>query len=352
MCCAKPKAHGLVQALALGLLLLSALSLGQIAPVYADADSPREPLLSQIARTGKLRAGTRTDAAPVAYQATDGQWRGYSIDLLERIRARLQRQLQRPVQLELVAADTNSLALLNQGDVDIVCGSTSFNRNRAMQADFSAGYFVTGTQLLIKSDHDLGAEFTIGVITGTTNQQLIQHYFPIAQFVTVANRAVGLKALQGQRIDALASDGILLEAMRLSLANQMNQKFAALTYATESQPTNAYELVPDQPYNQEYYACMLPQGDEPFRQLVNASLLGFMQGAVASEPEDLQILETWFGQDGMVPIGAEAWANLLDYFHKQLDLQNVPAQQPAQQNVPARQNVPAQEPPDFLQESL
>ncbi|MBW4468204.1 MAG: amino acid ABC transporter substrate-binding protein [Pegethrix bostrychoides GSE-TBD4-15B] len=279
----------------------------------AQAAEPLPSLLSQVARTGKLTAGTRTDAAPFAFRTPDGEWRGYSVDLLERIRATLQRELRRPVELELVDADTDSLTLVSQGSVDIVCGSTSISPSRELQVNFSVGYFVTGTQLLINTENRLGTEFRIGVIAGTTNQQLMRRSYPLAQFVTVNNRAMGLTALQNQRVDALASDGVLLEAMRLSLIDPASP---------EASP---YAVFPDAPLDEEYYACMLPQGDEEFRQAVNRSLLDFMRGALAQKPAEQNILNTWFGEAGKVPIGSSGMIRLLDYFQKQIDLQNPPS---------------------------
>lgn len=286
----------------------------------AQAAEPAPSLLSQVARTGKLTAGTRTDAAPFAFRTPDGEWRGYSVDLLERIRATLQRELRRPVELELVDADTDSLALVSQGSVNIVCGSTSISPSRELQVDFSVGYFVTGTQLLINTENQLGTEFRIGVIAGTTNQQLMRRSYPLAQFVTVENRAMGLTALQNRRIDALASDGVLLEAMRMSLIDPA------------SPDASPYEVFPDAPLDEEYYACMLPQGDEEFRQAVNRSLLSFMRGALAHKPAEQQILDTWFGAAGKVPIGSSGMTRLRDYFQQQIDLQNPPANPP--QSVP------------------
>ncbi len=313
MCCAKPRA-GL---LALGVTLLSSFALNLASPVWsqmalAQAAPPAEPALSRIARTGILTAGTRTDARPFAYQTPDGQWLGYSVEQLERIRATLQRQLRRPIQLALVNADTDSLGLVSRGQVDIVCGSTSITANRELQVDFSVGYFVTGTQLLINNKHRLGTEFTIGVLANTTNQRLMRRSFPLARFVTFDSRRNGLVALQNQRIDALSSDGILLEAMRLSLIDS-----AALD-------ASFYEVLPEPPLDEEFYGCMVALGDQPFLELVNRSLLAFMQGALAAQSEERQTLASWFGAAGTVPLSSDAWDNLLAYFQKQLHRQSEP----------------------------
>lgn len=259
-------------------------------------------VLERVAKTGKLVAGTRVDAAPFAYLNATGQWVGYSVDLLGRIQAQLEQELQQPIELELVEANsTNRIAMVMQGDVDLVCGSTSFTRSRAMDVDFSLGYFITGTQLLIKPSNRLGRDFTIGVLAGTTNQQIMQQQFPIAQFVQFPTRAAGLFALDRERIDALASDGILLEALRRSTTTP-----------------EAYQVVPDYPYDEQQYACMLPQGDSDFQAVVDSVILDFMQGVLDGNPEDLKVLKTWFGLDGAVPISLEP---LLAFFHDQVDQQ-------------------------------
>jgi polar amino acid transport system substrate-binding protein len=310
-----------------------------LAETFGSREVRDESVLDQVAATGKLVAGTRTDAAPFAYINAEGEWVGYSIDLLERIRSQLQQQLGRPVELELVAADGNGLTLVAEGEVDIVCGSTSFSRSRNLQVDFSLGYFVTGTQLLINADSELGDEFVIGSVSGTTNHLLIQKLFPIAQLVTVESRQVGLEALVLGRIDAFASDGILLEAMRQSwqaataasgsgsgsgsgsVPSAAGQAEKSATAAPIVLPLSALEIVPNQPFDQESYACMLPQNNGAFQQVVNTSLLDFMQGALASRSSEAEVLNRWFGPAGIVPIDQQP---LLTYFQEQVDKHSLP----------------------------
>lgn len=304
-----------------------------LAETFGRRESNEESVLEQVAATGKLVAGTRTDAAPFAYINAEGEWVGYSIDLLEQIRSRLQQQLGRPVELELVAANGNGLTLVAEGEVDIVCGSTSFSRSRNLEVDFSLGYFVTGTQLLINSGSELGSEFVIGSVSGTTNHLLIQKLFPIAQLVTVESRQVGLEALLHGRIDAFASDGILLEAMRRSwtaaapaasgVASAGQAEKSAVPASADPLPNSStLEIVPNQPFDEESYACMLPQNNSDFQQVVNTSLLDFMRGALAGEPRAVSLLNRWFGADGIVPIDQ---GPLLAYFQKQVDQHARPA---------------------------
>ena len=265
-------------------------------PVRAE-----ESVIDRVARTGVLIAGTRTDAMPFAYRQPDGKWVGYSVDLLDLIHAQLEQQLGRPIELQLVeVTTTDRISEVTNEIVDIVCGSTSYTASRARRVDFSIGFFRTGTQYLVRQDNDLGlGRLRIGVIDGTTNAETVQDYLRIAQFISVADRAAGLTALESNRIDALASDGILLEGLRQTAANP-----------------DAYAVIPPEPIQPEIYSCILPKDNPEFLMLVNQTLLDFMQGTLAGDTQDVAILNRWFGAEGATPIDAEP---LLDFFRQSID---------------------------------
>lgn len=282
----------------LGLVLWAALM-----QAAQPAERSASAVLERVRQTGVLVAGTRTDAMPMAYQQTDDQWVGYSIDILEQIRQQVQQQIRRPVELQLVAVDSaNQRTKIMQGAVDLVCGSASITYNRALDIDFSLGYFQTGTQLLFDTEGSLGLEFTIGVLQGTTNQQVIERLFPIAQIVLFASRPIGFEALNRGQVDALASDGILLEGLRLM-----------------SPTPERFELFPDRPYDREVYGCMMPKEDPAFKEVVNSSLVNFMQGVLAGNPAETAILDYWFGPTGVTPIDQEP---LRQFFQEQIEFYN------------------------------
>jgi polar amino acid transport system substrate-binding protein len=273
------------------------------APAQADQslDHRTSTVLERVKQTGVLVAGTRVDAMPMAYRQADNQWVGYSVEMLEQIRQHVQQQVRRPVELQIVAIDsTNQMTKVMQGEVDLVCGSTSITQGRELDIHFSVGYFQTGTQLLFDTAGSLGLEFTIGVLQGTTNQQVVERLFPIAQIVPFASRPLGFAAVGGGQVDALASDGILLEGLRLS-----------------SPTPERFELFPDQPYDREIYGCMVPKEDPAFQQAVNTSLINFMQGVLAGDPVETAILNRWFGPTGVIPIDQQPLRNL---FREQIDL--------------------------------
>lgn len=261
----------------LGLSLL--LGLGALASAEA------ETRLEKIERTGVLRAGVRTDAAPFGEVDGAGEVVGYPVDLLRRMQADLSRTLERPIQLELVPTTADEqFAQVSRGELDIACGTSSITLNRESVVDFSLGYFVTGTQFLLDRGQSLsGNRLRVGGVTGTTNADLIRRRLPLARIVPVGDRAEGLALLQRGRIDALASDGILLEGLRRSLPD-----------------ADAYEVVPPQPFSREVYGCLLPKQELPFRAQINQSLLRFMESVLTGEVAATQLLERWFGPQGAV----------------------------------------------------
>jgi polar amino acid transport system substrate-binding protein len=274
-----------------------------LGPLLFSLSTPAraETVLEQIRNTGVLTAGTSIDAIPFGFRDAEGDWMGYSLDMLEQIRADVEAAVGRPVTLELVEVSVqNWIPRVSSGEVQVVCSSTSYTFNRSLEVEFSVPYFITGTQLLVRREFsDISRQLRIGVIPNTTNEGLIKAHLSFARFVPVENRAVGFAALQDGHIHALASDGILLEGLRV----------------TSSDP-DLLRLMPSTPYDQEMYGCLLPLDDEPFQQLVNRSLLEFMEQVVGNQEEAVTIFNTWFGPEGLVPIEQSL---ILSFFQAQVN---------------------------------
>jgi polar amino acid transport system substrate-binding protein len=265
-----------------------------------------EPILEKVAKTGVLKAGTRKDAVPFAYVDQNGDWVGYSLDLLSQIKAQLEQELGKQIQLELVEVDVNNrIDKVVQGEVDIVCDTTTFTWEREKLVDFSFPYFLSGTQLLVKKDSKLASAESlqnkrIGVIPNSTNDLKMKQVQPQASYVPINNLTEGFAALQTGQIDALASDGILLQGLK-----------------NTAQDKNNWLVVPDESYDRQPYACMVPQENSQFRDLVNYSLVKFMQGVLVGDRNSIAILDHWFGPGGVMPRNQESmifyFLNLIDY---------------------------------------
>lgn len=133
----------------------------------------------------------------------------------------------------------------------------------------------------------------------TTNEKAIKLQQPAAQLIPIQNQADGLAKLEKGEIEAFAGDGIVLEGIRQKAKN-----------------TNNFVVVPEFPYQYESYACSLPKDDSDWRNLVNYSLIKFMEGIVSDQPSSVAIYEKWFDETGVVPYPRDT---INEYFQGILD---------------------------------
>jgi polar amino acid transport system substrate-binding protein len=248
-----------------------------------------ETVMQKVKRTGVLTAGTSKDAIPFAYRNQQGKLVGYSVDMLNLIKNRLEKELGRKIELKLVAlTPAERIPKILSQDVDIVCDASSFTWERDKQVDFSVSYAATGTQLLVKRGSKISSPESligkrIGVLAKTTNEQAIKRTQPKTILVYLKDRAEGYNALQQGKIDALASDSIFLEA-----------------WIERGKNRELFEILPPRPYSREGIACMVPEDNSNFLDAVNLTLIDFMQGFVNNQPQNVRIFDRWFGSQGVV----------------------------------------------------
>ena len=267
----------------------TAISLLGFSLLWGNASVMAETVVEKIVRTGKLTAGTSKDALPFAYRNAEGELVGYSIDLLELITQQLEQEYDRDIELELVALQPKErIPKLIDGEVDLVCDASSFTWKRDREIDFSFSYSSTGTRLLTKKGNDFWDANSllnrrIGVLPKTTSAQTIKRVQPEAQVLTFRDRAKAYEALRQGEIDAFASDGLLLQSWLQAIDNP--EDFEIQGY-----------------YSREGIACMLPENNSQLLNVVNYTLVEFMQGVVNDKPEYVTIFEKWFGPQGVLPL--------------------------------------------------
>ena len=248
-----------------------------------------ETVMEKVARTGVLTAGTSKDALPFAYSDSQGKLTGYSVDMLTLIQQQLEKELGKKITLKLVAVTPAArIPKIINRQVDIVCDASSFTWERDKKVDFSISYGVTGTQILIKKETNLGSPESlinkrVGVLAGTTNEQAIKQIQPQSKLVYFKTRPEAFAALEQGKIDAFASDSILLEGWLQTAKNP-----------------DSFAIVPPRPYSREGIACMVPENNSKFLNSVNYSLVKFMQGFVNNNPKYVAIFDRWFGSQGAV----------------------------------------------------
>jgi polar amino acid transport system substrate-binding protein len=272
-------------------------------------------VLEKVAKTGVLTAGTSKDAFPFAYADKQGRLTGYSVDMLGLIKNQVEKEVKRPVKLELVVLNPDErIPKLRSGTVDIVCDAASFTWERDRDIDFTVSYGTTGTRLLAlkrKRSWDAAslAGQKIGALAKTTNEQSIRQAQPKAQIVLLKDRSEGYKSLKEGTIDAFADDELLLEAWLQKTSN-----------------TQSFEVV-GPPFSKEGIACMVPENNSTFLDGANYSLVRFMQGFLRGKQPYVQIFDRWFGPQSVLPLTKDL---------RELVIENMELVLDAKQELPER----------------
>ena len=274
--------------------ILQLVGLGCILPMFLASPSLAETVVEKVARTGFLTVGTRFDAIPYSYVNDKGELVGYSMDVLERIRKRLETRLGRPVTLQMIEANQpgEKLNLIRSGDIDIAC-STAFTWERAKVVDFSISYSISGIRILAKKGSNLSTPQSligkrIALIPTSAAVDVIKLVQPQATIVTTYSTVEeAIEALKTGKIDAIAGDSISLAGTILRDNPQ------------------AYEIVPEEALANFGIACMVPEDNSTFLDDVNYAIVKMMQDYITNDTATVSQIDRWFGSQGMVPIPPE-----------------------------------------------
>lgn len=291
-------------------------TLGVLSTLLLPKPAIANSVLEKVVKTGVLTVGTSKDAFPFAYKDKNGRLTGYSIDMSILIQKQVEKELKRPIKLNLIPLDpADRIPKLRSGAVDIVCDAASFTWERERDVDFTVSYGTTGTQLLIrrgqqgKRSWDTAALSgrRIGALPGTTNEQSIRRIQPKAQIVPVKDRAAGYQSLRENKIDAFADDGILLEGWLQRTAN-----------------TQKFEIVSNL-FSKEGIACMVPENNSTFLGVANYALIRFMQGFLKGKQPYVQTFDRWFGAKSVMPLSNDLRELIIDNMRLVIDAkQEVP----------------------------
>lgn len=263
------------------ILVLAALAAaGPPAPAAAG-------VLDRIGESGVMRAGTRASAAPFAHRTASGTFEGFSVDLLGEFRQAAEKELERPVRLELSeVTPTDRLKRVASGEIDIVCGITTPTWDREAEVDFSLPFFRDGTRVMVYREHagrgaDIG-RLEIGVVKDTTTVAVLKDRLPGAKLRIYPNMGAAMQGLQAAEIRGVANVGVVL-----------------LGLAEKARPRRSVVLLPrTRALATETLACVLPQNDSPWRDLVNRTLVDMFADLGDFGGRYAEVYDRWFGRDG------------------------------------------------------
>jgi glutamate/aspartate transport system substrate-binding protein len=204
-----------------GSLLLACLLTTAAEAQTSGGSEGLSPTLANIRKAHVVHLGYRESSPPFSFLDQANRPIGYSLELCEAIVDEIGIEVDDPnLKIEYVKVTSDDrIPAVVQGKIDLECGSTTANAERAKQVAFSPLMFVAGTKLMVPKASTISAPKdlqgkTIVVTKGTTNEQAmhaIDKKFALGLTILVSpDHEQSYQMLVDGKADAFATDDILL----------------------------------------------------------------------------------------------------------------------------------------------
>jgi ABC-type amino acid transport substrate-binding protein len=255
-------------AIAFALALLPALAAAQ------------QSTLDKLQQSGTIRIGHRESSVPHSYLVGTRPM-GFSMEICERVVDDLKKQLKRDLKVEYISVTSaNRIPLVQNGTVDLECGSTTNNATRQQQVSFAVNTFYTGSRLLAKKSSpvngyaDLKGKPVVST-TGTTNYQVMRKYAAEKgldiQLMGGKDHSDSMLIVEAGRAEAFVMDDILLYGLVANARNPADWKVVG----------EALQVEP--------YAMMMRKDDPKFKAAVDGTIKRLVKTGEFNE-----IYSKWF----------------------------------------------------------
>jgi glutamate/aspartate transport system substrate-binding protein len=245
---------------------LSLLAVSLACPLLAQAQTT----LEKVKQSGVIGVAYRESSIPFSFLDDKAQPVGFGVDICNKVVEAVKKTTGRAdlkVQLQAVTS-ANRIPLLQNGTIDIECGSTTNNSERGKQVAFATNYFYTGTRFLVKAGTpvkslaDLAGKQVVST-TGTTNYKILRNLNEEKklgiELLGAKDHAESALMVQTGRALAFGMDDILLYGLKASAANPA--ELAVVGDAIQVEP----------------YAIMVRREDPAFKKLVDDTIAGLIQ---------------------------------------------------------------------------
>jgi glutamate/aspartate transport system substrate-binding protein len=240
--------------------------------------------LKKIKDTGSVTMGVRESSGALSFTLGDGKYTGFHYEVCQKVFADIQKQLglaKLDVKYQPVTSQ-NRIPLVQNGTVDLECGSTTNNATRQKDVAFAPTLYVEEVRIAVKANSGITSIAnltgkTVATTTGTTSVQLLRKH-------ERANN-VDIKELMGKD----HSDSFLLLESGRADAFVMDGQILAGLIAKSKAPAD-YKIV-GEVISVEPIGIMMRKDDPAFKKAVDDSVKAMIKsGDVA------KLYDKWFMQ--------------------------------------------------------
>jgi glutamate/aspartate transport system substrate-binding protein len=240
--------------------------------------------LKKVKDSGTITLGARESSGALAYTLGDGKYVGFHTEMGDKIAADIQKQLKMG-KLEIKyqpVTSQNRIPLVQNGTVDLECGSTTNNAARQKDVVFAMTTYVEEGRIVVKANSpikgiaDLNGK-TVATTTGTTSVQTLRKNKRAANMdfkeVFGKDHSDSFLLLESGRADAFVMDGQIVAGLVSKAKNPAD--FKILPEALSVEPI----------------ACMMRKDDPAFKKAVDDSIK-----AMVKSGELAKMYDKWFMQ--------------------------------------------------------
>ncbi len=291
-----------ITALVVGAAVIAGLS---TSVVHAQATDT----LAKVKASGVITMGVRDSSGALSYTLGDGKYAGYHVEICQRIIESVERAAGRKLETKYqLVTSQNRIPLVQNGTVDIECGSTTNNATRQKDVSFLSTVYMEQVRIAVKGKSGINGinqlnGKNVATTTGTTSVQLLRKHERATgvdfKEIFGKDHADSFLLLDSDRADAFVMDATIL------VGNIMNSKSPA-----------DFRII-GEPLSIEPIGIMIRKGDAAFKKIGEDTL-----AALVKSGDMPKIYEKWFTR----PIPPKnvnvnmfltnetkaAWANLSD----------------------------------------
>ncbi|MEO8278193.1 MAG: amino acid ABC transporter substrate-binding protein [Ideonella sp.] len=238
--------------------------------------------LGKIKDSGAVTMGVRESSGALSYTLGDGKYAGYHVEICQKVLADIQKQLgmaKLDIKYQPVTSQ-NRIPLMQNGTVDIECGSTTNNLARQKDVAFAVTTFVEEVRIAVKANSGITsigqlAGKKVATTTGTTSVQTLRKNERASGInfdeVFGKDHADSFLLLESGRADAFVMDGAILAGNISKAKNPADFKIVGEVLSVEP------------------IAIMLRKDDPAFKKAVDDSIKGMMKSG-----EINKLWDKWF----------------------------------------------------------
>ena len=260
----------------------SLLVLATLAAFAAQAQTT--DTLKKIKDSGAVTMGVRESSGALSYTLGDGKFAGFHFEVCQKVLADIQKQLglaKLDTKYQVVTSQ-NRIPLVQNGTVDIECGSTTNNATRQKDVSFANTTFVEEVRIAVKANSGITSiaqlkDKNVATTTGTTSVQLLRKHEKANSIdfkeVFGKDHADSFLLLESGRADAFVMDGQILAGNIAKAKNPADFRIVGEVLSVEP------------------IAIMVRKDDPAFKKAVDDSL-----GAMMKSGDIGKLYDKWFMQ--------------------------------------------------------